>query len=155
MPRDEITGIFTETHGMSDSAEYGIWGNMLYRCRTDTSQQYPGYGARGIYFCESWLKFENFLADMGSRPTKDHSLDRIDPDGPYCKENCRWATAKMQARNRRNSAKIMVEGVAMHIHDYCETFGISREAVKSRMKRGWSHERTISTPVRGYRNANN
>ncbi len=152
MRRDLISGTFIETHGMTHTAEYGIWADMLYRCRTASSPQFPGYGARGITFCEEWLLFENFISDMGPRPTPEHSLDRIDPEGNYTKHNCRWATPKMQGRNRRNSRKIRYNGVEMHIHDYCEMTGTSIQAVISRFKRGWTDERIIATPVRGGKN---
>lgn len=150
MDRDNSTGTFIETHGLSHTYEYGIWGNMLYRCRTETAQQYRDYGKRGIKVCSAWLSFENFIEDMGFRPTKAHSLDRIDPDGPYCKENCRWATAKTQARNRRNSVKVNVNGVDMQLNDFCEAFGLKLPVVKNRLRRGWDVSRILNTPVRGY-----
>lgn len=81
--------------------EYRAWQSLKNRCTNPNARDYPYYGGRGIKVCQRWLNsFENFLADMGRRPTPQHSLDRIDPDGDYEPSNCRWATKQEQARNR-------------------------------------------------------
>lgn len=88
-------------HGYSDKPIYNIWLSMKQRCRNKSDASYPFYGGRGIDFCDRWEKFENFLADMGDRPSPKHSLERVDNDKGYCKENCIWATFTTQARNKR------------------------------------------------------
>lgn len=79
-----------------------IWSNMLNRCHNESHEAYKNYGGRGIAVCKRWLKFDNFLADMGPRPGK-LTLDRKNNDGNYTPRNCRWATRKQQAANRRHT----------------------------------------------------
>ena len=88
-------------HGMSHLPEYTCWRNMIKRCCDAQGQQFPNYGGRGITVCSRWMEFENFYADMGSRPSGDYSLDRINNDGNYEPDNCRWATRIEQNRNQR------------------------------------------------------
>jgi hypothetical protein len=81
--------------------EYKVWAAMIQRCSNPNNADYPDYGGRGIRVCDRWLKFANFYADMGPRPSPQHSIDRIDNDGNYALGNCRWATAADQRANQR------------------------------------------------------
>lgn len=90
-------------HGFYGSKEYNTWNKIKERCKDVNN---PNYGGRGIIICDEWLEsFETFLSDVGFAPSKDHSIDRIDVNGNYCKENCRWVTNSEQAKNKRLSPR--------------------------------------------------
>jgi hypothetical protein len=94
------------THGYSrhPSGTYGVWAHMKDRCLNPNCEKFKDYGGRGITICKRWLKFQNFLKDMGEKP-KGLSIDRINNDGNYNKRNCRWATPKQQQNNTRLSKR--------------------------------------------------
>lgn len=101
--KQEMSKLRLTKHGMRDKTEYKTWLNMRNRCNNPNSDDYPYYGGRGISVTKSWDDFSVFLSDMGEKPNLDYSIERIDKDGNYCKENCRWAVHLEQVRNRGKS----------------------------------------------------
>lgn len=136
------------THGMSMTREYGVWGGMLSRCSDASNKDYPNYGGRGVSVCKEWMKsFDNFYRDMGERPTKSHSIDRINNSKGYSKENCRWATRLEQSRNRRNSVFLTLGGVTKHLGEWSKDVGIPPKRIYQRIRAGWSVHDAIMTPT--------
>jgi hypothetical protein len=135
----------------AETSEYLAWAAMMRRCNTPTTGNYQIYGGRGIRVCERWTVFEDFLADMGRKPSPAHSIDRIDVNGNYEPNNCRWATSTEQARNRRSNRLVILDGREMCMVEACEIRGIPANTVDLRMTRGWSFERAINTPARPYK----
>lgn len=124
-----------QRHYMSNTPEHRAWSAIRGRC-TPGNKSYKDYGARGIYVCERWQKFENFYADMGPRPSPDHSIDRIDNDGPYSPENCRWATQKEQNSNRRSVVLLTFNGKTLTASDWSRETGVPVPTICRRVKQG-------------------
>ena len=137
------------THGMSRTSVYKVWQAMFTRCYKSNCSRFKSYGGRGIRVCSRWLDPEKFSADMGPRPSPDHSLDRIDNDGDYCPENCRWTTSEEQTRNRRSNRLLTFDGRTQVLIDWAKELGISSMSLRKRLKSGWSLERALTTPGRG------
>lgn len=138
-----------KSHGLSTTPEYNSWVNLTQRCTNENYRNYHGYGGRGITVCDSWRQsFETFLADMGSKPSPKHSIDRIDNSKGYCKENCRWATQQQQCRNTRRNNLITFDGDTKCVSEWAEVTGLSRKNIERRLGLGWSVDRTLTTPVR-------
>lgn len=115
-------------HGHEGSSTYGVWCGMLSRTLNPNNRAYPYYGGRGISVCEEWKTFEGFYKDMGERPS-GMSLERIDNNAGYCKENCKWAAREEQARNRRNVTKIELDGQKITLPEIVRMTGIPYHAV--------------------------
>lgn len=131
------------------SPEYRAWTMMKTRCLNTNNEKYPLYGGRGITICKEWQdSFDAFLADMGERPSSAHSLDRIDTDGHYEPENCRWATASEQAINRRTTRWVEVGGERLNLQQWADRLGADPQTISDRLERGWSAERAVTTPPR-------
>jgi hypothetical protein len=134
-------------HGGRGTDEYRIWRHMRTRCENKKCPAYACYGGRGITVCEQWLDFANFIKDMGSRPTKTHTLDRINVNGNYEPSNCRWATMKTQQRNRTNNSIYTYKGVTASLAELCEIHGCKYKTVHMRLSKGATIELAL-TPGR-------
>jgi hypothetical protein len=128
-------------HGRYQTPEYTAWENMIQRCTNQKCAGYRRYGARGIAVCEDWRSFEKFLADMGEKPSPKHSIDRINNDLGYSKENCRWATSSEQLRNYSRNRRIETPMGQMLLCEAAEKSGISQMTLRSRLRYGWPPER--------------
>jgi hypothetical protein len=135
------------THGLSRSAEYKAWADMRKRCRDPGNKFYHIYGGRGISVCERWQDFTAFYADMGPRPSSDHSLDRKDNQGNYEPTNCRWAPAEVQYANTRRLKIVAFNGIEQSVSAWARAYGLSPDVLHSRIKYGWPMSRALSHPV--------
>jgi len=134
------------THGMVKAPEYSVWHNMRRRCAEPSSASYAYYGARGIAVCERWASFENFFADMGPRPSPEHTIDRKDSGGNYEPGNCRWATRGEQARNRSDNRLLTFGDETLCLSDWATRLGIAPDTIDGRLRRGWPVERAVTEP---------
>ena len=149
--RDKIT-----KHGCNRrnnrTPEYNIWCAIKKRCYQESQRGYKNYGGRGIIVCERWLEsFENFLEDMGPRPSKDHTIERRNNDGNYIFDNCYWATHSVQANNRRVNRYITIDGETKTMSQWCRYFGVvSPKTASLRIIRfNWDLIKAVSTPPKG------
>ncbi len=131
-------------HGSSGTRLYRIWKSMRTRCLNPNSRSWDSYGGRGITICPEWNDYTAFQEWAISSGYRDGlSIDRIDVDGNYCPENCRWATAEEQSNNKRNSRLISINGVTHTLAQWSAIAGINRGTLKSRVESGWSGESLI------------
>ena len=140
-----------KTHGRSKTAEHQIWSQMKARCLNQRSANWPSYGGRGITICDEWRNsFEQFMSDMGPRPSKRHSVDRIDNGRGYSPDNCRWATLTQQARNTRSNRMIEYGGCSRPLAEWAELLPICIEAsaLSHRLdKLKWPVAKAFTEPV--------
>jgi hypothetical protein len=129
--------------------EYSAWVGMHGRCFNPKNHKYADYGGRGITVCDRWrYSFENFLADMGRKPSLKHSLGRIDNDGNYEPGNCRWETIAQQTRNRRSNRLLTIHGETLCLTDWAKRYGLPPRTVLARVRDyGWTIERALTTPL--------
>jgi len=140
--------VHKKKHGMAYSPTYNCWRNMLCRCKYPQRRDYEYCGGRGVQVCEEWKSFDRFLADMGPRPSKKHSVDRIDNGKGYCKENCRWATRYEQQRNMEQTVRITIDGETLCATDWAIRVGLKPCTVLARIyKLKWDPVRAVTTPL--------
>lgn len=127
---------------------YKSWDSMIQRCTNPNNENYKDYGGREITVCKRWMKFENFLEDMGEHPGLGYSLHRINNDKGYYKENCKWATIKEQNINKRNSCLITHDGETKCLVVWAKQYNIHYNVLWKRLYiYGWSIEKALTTPV--------
>lgn len=129
-------------HGMARTKIYKLHQGMLDRCRDETNAGYENYGGRGITACDEWLSFENFYRDMGE-PPEGMSLDRVDNNKGYSKENCRWATSLEQQNNTRATRLLTHNGKNLSISQWSKLLGVSRNRIRTRLAKGLSIEQAL------------
>jgi hypothetical protein len=132
-------------HGMRRTKLFGVWTAMLARCRNPNVVAYKNYGGRGIDVSDSWSEFKVFFADMGE-PNAGETLDRIDNNKGYSKENCRWASRLSQGRNKRNNRIIEVGGVAKTMSEWSEVNGVKLATIWARINKGWDAGLAVTLP---------
>ena len=134
-------------HGMASrnnrTSEYKIWMDMRNRCNNPNNTKFHKYGAKGIKVVPRWDKYENFFEDMGFRPSDKHSIDRIDPYGPYAEWNCRWALMKVQQNNRSNNRMLSYKGEHKTLQQWADLTNIPRKTISNRIARGWEVGRAL------------
>lgn len=121
---------------------FRIWCNMRARCNNPNNKDYMHYGGRGITYCESWSKFENFIADMGEPKPKD-TIERLDVNKGYCPENCIWLSCSLQNRNKRNSRLLTHNGKTQSMAEWAEELGIKYSTIRSRLRYGWTDSEAL------------
>lgn len=140
---------FATKHGLAHRPEYMIWAHMLQRCLNPENKAYANYGGRGITVCEAWRKsFEAFYADVGPRPSKKHTLDRIRNSDHYEPGNVRWATWREQATNKRSTKIVEYHGKRMAMVEALEAspHRMTTGCLRGRLQRGWTLEEALDTP---------
>jgi len=141
------------SHGSTGTPEHEAWRNLKERCGNPNCREYKDYGGRGISVCERWADFSMFFADMGLKPSPIHSIDRIDVNGNYEPNNCRWATPKEQSLNRRSNVIVSYGGAKIPLSQAVELMGGSKstyKAVHKRMKyKGMTFECAIAKMMAG------
>lgn len=133
--------------GNKPSLEYYTWRSIKARCLNKNHHSYSSYGGSGVLIYEEWINnFSLFFKDVGPRPTKKHTLDRIRSDLGYVPGNVRWATVETQNRNRKDNVWIEANGVVLCLEDWAKKLGCSHNAIRCRIKRGWAPEKAVTTP---------
>lgn len=137
-----------ERHGRAKTREWNAWSHIRARCENPKASNYSDYGGRGITVCQRWQSFKAFFADMGECPA-GHTIERVDNDDGYHSGNCRWATRKEQANNRRTSRWIEFDGKRQTLMQWAESTGINYRTIAARIDGGWPPEAALTTDPRG------
>lgn len=138
------------THGMSKTPTYDTWQNMITRCHNPAATAYYKYGAKGVTVCDRWREsFEAFLADVGTRPGRAHTIDRIDNARGYEPGNCHWATMKAQQNNRTNNHRLTLGSETLTVAQWAARIGRCTTTIRNRLALGWPMEKVLSPARHG------
>lgn len=129
----EMVSKAKRVHGQSHSPEHSTWAGMHKRCSNPKTNGFKNYGGKGIKVCERWQDFQKFLADMGPKPSREHTLDRVDRDGDYTPENCRWASHQVQQNNRSTNVVIEHQGQSMTVAEWARQTGLEYSTLWRRL----------------------
>lgn len=148
--RDEQLSRRRRTHQRSKTPVYHVWQGMINRCYNPNVKNFFRYGGRGIVVCDRWRhSFENFLADMGEKPSKTHSIERKNNDLGYSPENCKWATAQEQAINRRSCVNLAFHNKTQTVSRWATELGLPSRLIRRRLKLGWTVADALTVPPLG------
>lgn len=120
-------------HRCVGTPEYQVWSSMRQRCLNPNDKAFPRYGGRGIVVCDRWTEFASFLEDMGLRPNASYTLERVNNDGPYSPENCKWATRFEQQSNTRKNVRITFDGETKTLSQWSRFFNIPHNTLRHRL----------------------
>lgn len=151
--KSKIGNKYAEKHGLSKTRLYKIWHSMYCRCNYKSTHGYKNYGGRGIKVCEEWIRIEGFIRfynwAMSNGYKENLTLDRIDINGNYEPDNCRWITMKEQSNHRRNNRLITFKNKTKTAKEWCDIYNISQTTFNDRLNRGWSIEQALTIPTKG------
>lgn len=138
-------------HGCTYTPEYRAWNNLKNRCTNVKAINYHRYGGRGITVCEKWKTFEGFIEDMGKRPSSKHSIERINNDEGYYKENCKWATKQEQVRNRCTNVEFYIDGKRELLKDIMDKKKMTWKTIKNKLSKGMTIKEILNTEYIKYK----
>jgi hypothetical protein len=144
---NQSCGCLWRSHGLTGSRIYLAWQNMKKRCDNPNNKSYKNYGGRGIKYCSKWEVFDGFWEDMKDGYAENLTLDRIDVDGDYCKDNCRWVDRNVQANNMTTNNLITYNGETMTEAEFSRKYSLDYELFRHRLQDGWTVERAME-PVK-------
>jgi len=148
LSRDRAKKQFT-THGLRNTRLYSIWASMRTRCNNPNSHGFQYYGARGICICEEWNDFQAFYEwAMSNGYAENLTIDRIDVDGNYSPENCRWVTPAEQTRNTRNNRIVTIQGETHILNEWARIIGINRKTLSDRLNKNLPDNELVKPPCR-------
>ena len=140
----ELSSARFRKHGGKGTSEYTSWQLMKDRCYNKNNRTFSYYGGRGVRVCDQWVgDFLAFISDMGNKPDPSYSIDRIDGDGDYTPDNCKWSSKTDQVRNRRNTKLVEYNGETKPLAEWCEILKLDYAKTNKRLWRNWSAERAF------------